>query len=134
MSEELKIGQAEDDPEVQAALLAFRGSVQGWSDAAYHRPRPAVAPATQRIVWRRATAWALSLVLSFGLAGTAAYERHEHNVLARQQEQQRERERQRVLAEQRARETEDLLANVETDVSREVPAAMEPLAQLMDQQ
>jgi hypothetical protein len=134
MSDELKIGRAEDDPTVQSALRAFRGSVNAWSDAAYHRPRPAVAAATQQIAWRRATAWVLSLVLSFGLVGTAVYERHEHNVIARQQEQQREQERQRILAEQRARETEDLLANVDSDISREVPAAMEPLAQLMDEQ
>ena len=135
MSDELKFGQAEvDDPEVQAALRAFRGSVHSWSDAAYHRPQPAVAHATQGIAWRRATAWALSLALSFGLVGTTVYERHEHNVVARQQEQQCELERQRVQAEQRVRESEDLLANVDSDISREVPAAMEPLAQLMDEQ
>jgi hypothetical protein len=40
-------------------------------------------------------------------------------------------EQQRVIAEQRAKEEEDLLANVDSDVSREVPSAMEPLAQLM---
>ncbi len=40
----------------------------------------------------------------------------------------------RQLAEQQmAQETdENLLANVDTDISRSVPAAMEPLAQLMD--
>ena len=135
MSDELKFGQAaEDDPMVQTALRTFRGSVHAWSDAAYHRPRPAVAPVTQRFAWRRASAWALSVVLSFGLVGTTGYERHERNVIAQQQQQQREQERQRVLAEQRARETEDLLANVDSDVSRQVPAAMEPLAQLMDEQ
>ena len=40
-------------------------------------------------------------------------------------------EQQRLMAEQRAREEEDLLAKVDSDVSREVPSAMEPLAQLM---
>ena len=43
----------------------------------------------------------------------------------------REAEHQRQVAEQRAREEEDLLAKVDSDVSREVPSAMEPLAQLM---
>jgi hypothetical protein len=40
-------------------------------------------------------------------------------------------ERQRAAAEQRAREEEDLMARVDSDISREVPIAMEPLAQLM---
>jgi hypothetical protein len=131
MRDEFKFGQGEvDDAEVQGPLRAFRDSVHAWSDAAYHRPRPA----SERFAWRRATAWVLSLVLSFGLVGTAAYERHEHNVIARQQERQREQERQRLLAEQHAKEAEELFANVDRDVSREVPAAMEPLAQLMDEQ
>jgi hypothetical protein len=44
---------------------------------------------------------------------------------------QREAENQRQLVEERAREAEDLLAKVDSDVSREVPDAMEPLARLM---
>jgi hypothetical protein len=41
-------------------------------------------------------------------------------------------ESERLVAEQRAsQEEEDLLAKVDSDVSREVPSAMEPLAQLM---
>jgi hypothetical protein len=43
-------------------------------------------------------------------------------------------ERERPVAQQQKQqarvEDEDLLANVDSDVSREVPAAMEPLAQL----
>jgi hypothetical protein len=50
---------------------------------------------------------------------------------ARTAEAARAAEQQKVIAEQRAREEEDLLANVDSDVSREVPSAMEPLAQLM---
>jgi len=41
-------------------------------------------------------------------------------------------EQRRLAAEERAgQEEEDLLAKVDGDVSREVPSAMEPLAQLM---
>jgi hypothetical protein len=41
-------------------------------------------------------------------------------------------EQQKMVAEARAQqEEEDLLAQVDSDVSREVPSAMEPLAQLM---
>jgi hypothetical protein len=40
---------------------------------------------------------------------------------------------QKLADEQRAlKENEDLLAQVDSDVSRQVPSAMEPLAQLMD--
>jgi hypothetical protein len=43
----------------------------------------------------------------------------------------REARQQRALAEQRELEAEKELAKVDTDVAREVPNAMEPLAQLM---
>jgi hypothetical protein len=43
----------------------------------------------------------------------------------------REARQQRALAEEREREAEKELAKVDTDVAREVPNAMEPLAQLM---
>jgi hypothetical protein len=53
-----------------------------------------------------------------------------------QQAQKRELDRQRALTNQHAREaqageTDDLLAKVDSDISREVPTAMEPLAQMM---
>jgi hypothetical protein len=44
---------------------------------------------------------------------------------------QRAAEQQRQLADQHAREAEDLLAKVDSDISQEVPDAMEPLARLM---
>jgi hypothetical protein len=43
----------------------------------------------------------------------------------------REARQQRALAEEREREAEKELAKVDTDIAREVPNAMEPLAQLM---
>ncbi len=44
---------------------------------------------------------------------------------------QREVEQQRQLAAERARDAEELLARVDTEISRQVPSAMEPLARLM---
>jgi len=116
-----------NDSAMQMALRSFRSSVHAWSDAAYHRPRTQ-ALSQPGIAWRRVAGWALSLAISGGLVGTAVYERHLTNEAARQQQQ---REQQRLLAEQHAKEAEDLLAKVDSDVSREVPSAMEPLAQLM---
>jgi hypothetical protein len=121
-----------NDAVLDAALRDFRASVHGWSDAAYNRPRPVMASTPQRTAWRRSAAWVLSLTLSFGVAGTAVYEHHHNAVIAlEQQQRQKELERQRAMAEQRDKEAEELMANIDTDVSREVPAAMEPLAALM---
>jgi hypothetical protein len=52
--------------------------------------------------------------------------------MARIAAEQRTAEQQKLLREQQAREEEeDLLSKVDSDVSRTVPSAMEPLAQLM---
>jgi hypothetical protein len=59
---------------------------------------------------------------------------HHHRVELARIAATRAAEHQRQLAAERARETEDLLARVDSEVSREVPNALEPLAQLMDDQ
>jgi CHASE3 domain sensor protein len=70
-------------------------------------------------------------VLVAGGVGSGIQERQHKLELARIAAEARAAEQRRVIAEQRAREEEDLLANVDSDVSREVPSAMEPLARLM---
>ena len=116
--------------EVDEAIRDFRLSVHAWSEAAYSRPRTAPAAAVRRHLWRLASAWALGCVLVIGGVSTGGvYEHHQREVriaAARAAEQQRQ------AAQERARqEEEDLLAKVDSDVSREVPSAMEPLAKLM---
>ena len=127
----------QDDAVLRSALGDFRASVHAWSDAACNRPRPLPSTAPQTIAWRRAAGWVLSLTLSFGVLGTAAWEHHHSQVVAQERQRQQDLDRQRILNEQRAREseaaTEDLMANVETDVSRQVPAAMAPLALTADE-
>jgi hypothetical protein len=60
------------------------------------------------------------------------YERHHQRELAKIAAAEQAARQQKLEAEQRAsKEDEDLLAKVDSDVSREVPSAMEPLAQLM---
>ncbi len=119
---------------LDAALRDFRASVHAWSDAACHGPRlaeiPAARTAPRHVIARRSVAWALGLVLVAGAATEGVHDRHRRQELARQAHQ-REVEQQRLLAEQHAREVDDLLARVDNDISREVPSAMEPLAQLM---
>jgi hypothetical protein len=121
------------DAELEQALRNFRDSIHAWSEAAYSRTRPLVLEVRRRS-WRLAAGWALGCVLVAGSVGGGLFERHQSRELARIAAQQRAAEQQRQLVEQqaRARESDEaLLARVDSDVSREVPSAMEPLAQLM---
>lgn len=129
MREDIKLpGEQNEFDEV---LKDFRLSVHAWSEAAYLWPRRSVAPVRRRI-WRLATGWALGCILVVGGASTGFWQHHQQAVrsaAARVAEQERLAARQR---DQQAREEEeDLMAKVDSDVSRTVPAAMEPLAQLM---
>jgi len=119
------------DAELEEALANFRLSVIAWSEAELGRARTPVRTVRQRS-WRLAAGWALAGVLAAGGLGGGIQE-HRHKLeVARMAAAARVAEQQRVIAEQKAKEEEDLLANVDSDVSREVPSALEPLAQLMD--
>lgn len=116
-------------PELKQVLSDFKASVFAWSDAEYARPRTAVLTVRHRS-WRLAAGWALGCVLVAGSVSGGVYERHQRQEQAKITAM-REAERQRLATEQRVREEDELLAKVDSDVSREVPSAMEPLAQLM---
>ena len=125
-------GDAMLEGEMAAALKNFRQSVYAWSDAAYSRPRSGVRIAAHR-GWRLATAWALGCVLAAGGLSAGFYEHHQRQVAAQMKAAQEARQQQ-LAAQERARiADEDLLATVDSDVARTVPAAMEPLAQMMDE-
>jgi hypothetical protein len=73
----------------------------------------------------------------FLVAGTVSggiFERNHRLELARTAAAQRSADLQRQLHDQQAAKQTDegLLADVDTDVSREVPSALEPLAQMMN--
>jgi hypothetical protein len=115
---------------LEEALKDFRMSVHAWSEAVYSRPRTAAQVVRHRS-WRLAAGWTLGCALVAGGVSGAVYERHQRQEMARIAAA-RVAEQQRLVREQQAREEEeDLLAKVDSDVSREVPSAMEPLAQLM---
>ena len=127
---------AEEPGELDEALTNFRLSVHAWSEAALSRQRTAVAPVAHKQVWRLAVGWALACVLVAGGASAGVWrhqQREMRNAAARVAQQQRLQVP--LIAQQpnqqAKQEDEDLLAKVDRDVSREVPAAMEPLAQLM---
>jgi hypothetical protein len=119
-----------EDPELDRALRDFRSSVHAWSEAAYQRPRIVHEMAPGRAVWRRVAVWSLGGMLAIGVAGGGLVERHHRQEMARIAAA-REAQYQHQLAEQRARQAEQELAQVDNDVARQVPNAMEPLAQLM---
>ena len=118
------------DPVLKAVLDDFRLSVHAWSGAEFSRPRtlPATSPSHKK--WRLAAAWAMGCVLLAGGVSGGVYERHHRQEMARIAAAQ-QAEQKRLLAEEQAREEDDLLAKVDSDLSREVPSAMEPLTQLM---
>jgi hypothetical protein len=119
------------EPELGQTLAQFRANVHAWSHAAYGRPRIATQ-ATAHGSWRPALGWALGCVLIAGGLSGGFFEHHQRQVMARLAEQAREARARQLAAEQRSAD-EDLLATVDSDVSRDVPAAMEPLEHLMDE-
>lgn len=128
---ELEIDPVLADPVLKETLSDFRENVHAWSAAAYNRPRLQVQPARSR--WQPAVAWALGCVLAAGGLSGALYERHHRDVIARLALQAREAQQRQQVAQQQRAADEDLLATVDNDISRDVPAAMEPLASLMNE-
>lgn len=130
MNQESKIETAHD-AELQSALGNFRHSVHAWSEAEFARPR-VIAPASARVhrPWALVGS-ALGVVLAAGIAAGGVHERNQRIEQARIAAQ-KQAEQQRELAAEKAKESENLLANIDNDVSREVPSALEPLARMMD--
>jgi hypothetical protein len=124
-----------EDVEFKEALKNFKSSIDAWSDAAYSRPRGIAREVRQRS-WRVALGWALGCALVAGSVSGGLLERHHRAEAARIAAEQRAAEQQKQLREQQARaqvSDEALLADVDSDVSRQVPSAMDPLAQMMDE-
>jgi hypothetical protein len=144
------------DPVVAGALKHFKASIDTWSEAAYSSPKSSEMKSTAvaHHNWRLAASWALGCLLIAGSLAGGLYERHQRQEAARAAEMKAAEQKVRLAAEQRvtampvaaniatrrqptrlkraANTDEDLLATVDNDVSRQVPAAMEPLAQMMD--
>ena len=119
-----------EDLELERALKNFKSSVHAWSEAVYSQPHMPVR--VHRTSWRKVAGWALGCVLAAGSLTGGLYERHHRQELAKIAAAQEAARQQQLAAEERARkENDDLLAKVNSDVSREVPSAMEPLAQMM---
>jgi hypothetical protein len=125
------------DAELAQTLSNFKASMHAWSEAAYSRPRT-VAPTVRQRGWRLAAGWALGCVLIAGSVSGGLVERH-HRIESARIASEQQAAVQRQLEEEQAQARvsnakitdEVLLAGVDSDVSRQVPSAMEPLAQMM---
>jgi hypothetical protein len=133
--EDVKLtGQADNpetlEPELREALGNFKLSVEAWSEAMISRPREAKAPA--RTNWSAVTRWALGCVVFAGTVSGGLYQNHKQ-LEAQKVEAVRIAEQQREMeaAKLAKADEEDLMANVDSDVARQVPSALEPLATLM---
>ena len=116
------------DAELEQALNDFRSSVHAWSEAAYSQPH--VPARVYRTSWRVAAGWALGCVIAVGSLSGGVYERHHLREQAKIAAAAEAAARQQKVQEDQRRQSEEL-AKIDGDVSREVPSAMEPLAQLM---
>ena len=117
------------DPDLESALRNFRTSVHAWSEAVYQRPRT-IETAPRRMVWRKAASWALGSVLVAGGVGGGLLE-YQHRQEQARVAAAREAQRQTDTLEEKARQAAEELAKIDSDISRQVPDALEPLAQLM---
>jgi hypothetical protein len=131
--EDAKLGQKGDslelEPDLREVLGNFKSSVDAWTEASISHPREVKAPL--RTNWGLVTKWALGCVVFVGTVSGGVYENHRQQEAVKV-EAARVAEQQRELAAQRAKEEVDLMAKVDSDIAREVPSALEPLASLMD--
>ena len=129
---------AETDAGLNQALADFRSSVNAWSEAAYSRARMAEIR-VQRRSWRLAAGWALGCALVAGgiTGGVVEHQRQQEATrIAAADGQQAERpqaamELNQAQSQDRIQEA-GLMAKVDSDTAQEVPDAMQPLAQLME--
>ncbi len=117
---------------LDSALREYRLSVHSWSDAAYSRPRTAMATTRESHFWRFASGLALSCVVIASGISAVVYQHHRQPAaVALVQVAERVPPVVQKQIQPARQEDEDLLAKVDRDVARGVPSAMEPLAQLM---
>ncbi len=117
------------EPELGEALGNFKASVDAWSEAMMSRPREVKAPA--RTNWSAITKWALGCVVFAGTVSGGVYQNHKQQEAAKV-EAARVAEQQRELSAHKVKiQDDELMASVDSDIAREVPSALEPMASLM---
>ena len=129
---------AETDTGLDRALAEFRSTVNAWSEAAYTRARMAEIPERRRS-WRLAAGWALGCALvAGGVTGGIVEHQHQQEAARIATVAEQHAQPQQMATAQEQTQSQDhiqdpgLMAKVDSDTAQEVPDAMQPLAQLMD--
>lgn len=132
------------EAELGEALGEFRDCARSWGQASYARPARTMQP-VHRLGWRLAAGWAVAVLLAVLTTGGVAVWREHRTVAgappavkplpAVPQEAHRNQPATLEKPESAVPDLadEDLLAKIDRDVARQTPKAMEPLAQLMDE-
>lgn len=126
--------ETESESKLEQALSDFRSSVHAWSETAYSRPHT-VELTLRRRGWRLAAGWALGCALVVGGVSGAVMEHQRQQQAARvaAAAEQQARQQQMAAPNQHVRQQDPtLMADVDSDTAQEVPDAMQPLAQLME--
>ena len=143
-----RLKEEAEDIQVEAALRNFRASIHHWSEEELARPR-----AIERTGWSRFQTGFWRVIANPALGGTLAAAllitsvavpvaiQREHKIAAERQAlvEQQKRELQQRLAEEEAKKSaaantvDDgaFLDDVDSDIARATPDAMQPLASLM---
>jgi hypothetical protein len=132
-NKEHTVAEPEQNRELELALKDFKSSMHAWSETEYTRPRHFEQSVRVRS-WRVALGWAMGCFLVTASVSGGLMERRHVQEQARMQAAQRAAEQEKLARQQQAAKftDEELLADVDGDVSRQVPSAMEPLAQMMN--
>lgn len=137
-----------EDIQVEAALRNFRASIHHWSDQEFVRPRAiertrwsALRGGFWRMIANPALGGTLAAALLITSVGVPVAIQREHKIAAERQSllDQQKRELQQRLAEEEAKKSaaansvDDgaFLDDVDSDIARATPDAMQPLASLM---
>jgi len=117
------------EPDLREAVGNFKATVDAWSEAMMSRPREVKTPA--RINWSAVTKWALGCLVFAGTVSGGVLQNYRQQEVAKI-EAARMAEQQRQLAAPKVSIPDDeLMANVDSDIAREVPSALQPMASLM---
>lgn len=122
------------EPALREALGNFKASIDAWSEATMSRPREVKA----RTNWGLLTKWALGTAVFVGTVSGGVYQNFRQQESAKAETERIAGQQRQQAAEQAkdhqdsAMNEEELMAKVDSDISREVPSALEPMASLMD--
>ncbi len=123
---------AQRDAELDQALTDFRANVHAWSQAAYSRQRGVELTLRHR-AWRLAVGWAMGCILvAGGVTGTFVEHQRQQEAARIAAAQRQARQKLAEAPERTQQQDPNLMAKVDSDISQEVPSAMEPLAQMME--